>query len=157
MHTKFQGIRRRYVKFVSDFAVLIELKLREKGRSIEHETFIKLYANLEKSVKNKYPLETITREKIILERQFETVKLKHTEFCIISDDLKEKMNTNWLLSLIDQFSKINSIADDYLKSKLDLNSPGSKLSKVTENKGNMKIEKMPLPRFLWGYAFLQSI
>ena len=73
VQTIFQGIRERYVKFVYNFNMRSDLQLREKARCIENETFLKLYGNLEKSVKNKYPPETITREKILLERQFETV------------------------------------------------------------------------------------
>ena len=45
-------------------------------------------------MKNKYLPETITREKIILERQFEIVKQKH-QIIVSSDNSVENME--WLL------------------------------------------------------------
>ena len=146
LHTKFQDIRERYVKFVSNYAVLSDRKSREKARTIEYETFNKLYKNLEYSVENKYASETITREKTILEHQFETVKLKHSEFCFhCDDDSTGKINTDWLLRLIGEFSKINSLADKYIKSEQEKRSE-CKVKNIVKG-SNVKMEKMPLPRF----------
>ena len=146
VQTIFQGIRERYVKFVYNSNVRSDLQLREKARCIEKETFLNLYGNLEKSVKNKYPPGTITREKILLDRQFETVKQRHSEFCVICDNSQEKVNLNWLLNLIEQFSKINSIAYAYLKSLLD-RSHELKSSNEKKSKCNIKMEQMTSPRF----------
>ena len=146
LHTKFQDIRERYVKFVSNYAVLSDRKSREKARTIEYETFNKLYKNLEYSVENKYASETITREKTILEHQFETVKLKHSEFCFhCDDDSTGKINTDWLLRLIGEFSKINSLADKYIKSEQEKRSE-CKVKNIVKG-SNVKMEKMPLSRF----------
>ena len=67
------------------------------------------------SAKNSYPMETISREKIILEHQFEIVEQRHSDFFAVCDDSRGKLNTTWLLELIERFSKINSIADAYLR------------------------------------------
>ena len=52
----------------------------------------------------------------------------------------------WLLNLIEQFSKINSVADVYLKTLLD-RSHELKLSNKNKCNCNIKMEQMLLPRF----------
>ena len=146
LHTIFQDIRKRYVKFISDLAVLSEFKSRDKARTIEYDTFLKFSKNLESSITSKFPRETIIREKAILERQFDTVKSKHSELCFKSNESLEKTNTMWLLTLIDQFSKINCLADEYLKTE-SKPKPSVTPKKEKDKVGNVKMEKMPLPKF----------
>ena len=140
VQTKFHIIRKRYVKFISDYAVRIMLKTRERARIIGYETFLRLYFNLETSVKNNYPPETISRDKLILQRHFEIVKQKHSEFCVASDNSDEGLNTDWLVKLIEQFSRINNIADGYSETL-------NKNLSEDKRKSNIKMEQMPLPRF----------
>ena len=92
----YHAVRMRYVKFNFSCQVKSELLSKEKARCVAYETFSKLLSNLKSSVQNKYPNETIHREKIILERQFDVVRGAHAEFCLISDNRDEKLNTDWL-------------------------------------------------------------
>ena len=145
LEKKYHDIRKRYVKLKSDCDVLLERKSREKGRAVAFETFSQLSENLKTSVDSKYPIETILREKTILERQFESVKSKHSEFAVISETSDEQANKQWLLSLIEKFGVINSIADKYLISFEK--KPKMEKETVEKVKGNLNMEKMPLPRF----------
>ena len=86
---QFQDIRKRYVRFKSDFHFKFKLKALERARDVEYDAFMKFYKNLEFSIDRKYPIETVSREKIILERQFD-VKKKHSEF----SNIYERANIN---------------------------------------------------------------
>ena len=88
----YHDIRKRYVRFKSTCLLLSELSSKEKARCVAYEAFLKLSSNLQSSVANKYPAETITREKIILERQFEVVKGAHSEYYMLSDNRDERPN-----------------------------------------------------------------
>ena len=144
---KYRDIRKRYVQFQSNRELLHERASREKGREIAFDTFSQLSKNLKTSITNGYPVETIEREKIILEKQFETVKSKHSEFVMISDNTRKEENQKWLKILIETFGSINSIADKYILS--DVKKPIPKLETKTAEKikGNLKMERMPLPKF----------
>ena len=75
------------MRFKSSCLLLFELSSKEKARCVAYEAFLKLSSNLQSSVANKYhPTETITREKIILERQYEVVKGAHSEYYMLSDN-----------------------------------------------------------------------
>ena len=127
--------------------MLLELESREKGREVAFETFSQLLENLKTSVDKKYPVETIQREKAILERQFETVKNKHFEFALISDSKHNEANKSWLLSLIGTFGVINSIADKYMSPKETKILTKTESETAEKFKGNLKMERMPLPKF----------
>ena len=71
VQTKFQDVRKRNIKLVSNSSMQSKLPSLEKVRSVEYDTFLRFHANLETSAKNSYPMENISREKIILEHQFE--------------------------------------------------------------------------------------
>ena len=142
----YHDIRKRYVRFKSTCLLLSELSSKEKARCVAYEAFLKLSSNLQSSVANKYPAETITREKIILERQFEVVKGAHSEYYMLSDNRDERPNIEWLTKLIEEFAKFNSIADTYLKTVV-VQSEHKTESKTDRFKSNIKMEHMPLPKF----------
>ena len=96
-------------------------------------------------------METISREKIILERQFEIVKQRHSEFCVVCDDSKGKLNTIWLWELNEKLSKINSIADAHLKTPKE-----EEFGKKT-NKSNLKMEKMPCQNLMVNHDFINDL
>ena len=150
----YHDVRSRYVKFKNSCQVKSELLSKEKSRCVIHETFSRLLENLKSSATNNYPCETIQRERIILDKQFELVKGAHAEFCLLSDKTAEPLNNQWLENLISQFGAVNSIADSYLKTlKSESVSKTENLGKdnIETKPGNfrskMKMEQMPLPKF----------
>ena len=68
---RYYDIRKGYVKFKSDFDLRVKVNSLKKARSVEYETFLNFYMNLETSMKNGHPIETISHEKNSLAHQFE--------------------------------------------------------------------------------------
>ena len=147
IENNFRDIRKRYVQFQSNLELLCERKSREKGREIAFDTFSQLIVNLKSSINNKYPIETIQREKFLLEKQFETTNKRHSDFVMISDDDHKEENKKWLKILIENFGVMNSIADKYISSNEQKPSPKLEPNTVEKIKGNLKMERMPLPKF----------
>ena len=112
---RYYDNRKGCVIFKSDFDSRVKVNSLKKARSVEYETFLNFYTNLETSMKNGHPVETISREKNSLARQFDEVKRKHSEFCVVCPDIDERAHKQWLNVLIYQFSKANSGSDTYVQ------------------------------------------
>ena len=137
---RYFNIRSRYVQLKSDIELRVKFKSLEKCRNIEYETFLKFCANLETSVNDCLPRETITRERASLVRQFEEVKRKHSELCSFCPTDDEGSYKVWLNELIEQFSKVNSTSEAYLRKPIaDV--------KGYETCKSVRMDKMPLPKF----------
>ena len=138
--------RKRYVQFKLDVDTRAKFKSLERAREIEYETFMNFYVNLDNSVKNKFPKETIIREKNLIAQQFEVVKHKHSEFRLVCTDVDDKSHANWLNNVFEKLSSINNLADLYIRTVGVKTESRENLPERTHFE-NVKIDKMPLPKF----------